>query len=146
MLHHYFITAFRQLVRNKFYTSITVVGLAFGLASVFLIAQYLKQELSYDRFHEDASTIYRIAWINTNSQTRTPHPMAQAMVQDFPEVENAVSLSPLWGPGLTRRIFSIHNPEKDARYDESNVLAVDSTFFKVFTFPLLIVTPRKINH
>ncbi len=144
MLHHYLITAFRQLVRNKFYTVITITGLALGIASVFLIAQYLKQELGYDLFHDGAENIYRVAWINTNPQTRTPHPMAQAMVQDFPEVESAVSLSPIWGPGLTRQIFTIRNPEKDVRYDESNVLAVDSTFFKVFTFPLLKGDPKTV--
>jgi putative ABC transport system permease protein len=137
MLRHYFITAFRQLVRNKFYTAITVPGLAFGIAVVFLIAQYLRQELSYDRFHEGSENIYRIAWIDTNPQTRTPHPLAQAMVLDFPEVESGVSLSPIWGPGLTRQIFTIRNPEKEDRYDESNVLAVDSTFFKVFSFEVL---------
>src|ERR1041385_2933598 len=137
MFKHYLTTALRNFVRNKFFTSITVTGLALGITSVFLIIQYLKTELSYDRFHKNADNIYRIAWINTNAQTRTPHPMAQAMVQDFPEVESAVSLSPLWGPGLTREIFSIRNPEKDVRYDESNVLAVDSTFFKVFSFQLL---------
>lgn len=137
MITHYLTTAFRNFIRNKFYTTITVVGLAFGITSVFLIIQYLKSELSYDRFHEGAENIYRVAWINTNPQTRTPHPMAQAMVQDFPEVESAVSLSPLWGPGLTKEIFSIRNPEKDQRYDESGVLAVDSTFFNVFSFPLI---------
>jgi putative ABC transport system permease protein len=123
---------------------ITIASLAIGIASVFFIVQYLKLELSYDRFHDGAENIYRVAWINTNPQTRTPHPMAQAMVQDFPEVESAVSLSPLWGPGLTRRVFSVHNPEKDVRYDESNVLAVDSTFFKVFTFPLLKGNPETV--
>ena len=144
MLRHYLVTAFRQLVRNKFYTGITVTGLAIGIACVFLIAQYLRQELSYDRFHDGAENIYRIAWINNNSQTRTPHPMAQAMVQDFAEVESAVSLSPLWGPGLTRAIFTIRNPEKDVRYDESNVLAVDSTFFKVFSFQVVKGDARSV--
>src|SRR5258706_1605596 len=142
MFRHYFITASRNLLHNRFYSVITISGLAVGIASVFFIVQYLKQELSYDRFHEGAENIYRIAWINSNPQTRTPHPMAQAMVQDFPEVENGVSLSPLWGPGLTKEIFSIRNPEKDVRYDESNVLAVDSTFFKVFNFPLLKGDPN----
>jgi len=137
MLKHYLITASRNLLRNRFYSVITITGLAIGIASVFFIVQYLKSELSYDRFHDGADNIYRIAWVNTNPQTRTPHPMAQAMVQDFPEVESAVSLSPLWGPGLTKQIFSIRNPEKDVRYDESNVLAVDSTFFKVFSFQVI---------
>jgi putative ABC transport system permease protein len=137
MFTHYLITAFRNFIRNKFYTTITVVGLAFGITSVFLIIQYLKSELSYDRFHPGAENIYRVAWFNTNPQTRTPHPMAQAMVQDFPEVQSAVSLSPLWGPGLTKKIFSIRNPETDQRFDESSVLAVDSSFFSVFSFPLI---------
>lgn len=137
MFKHFLVTAYRHLIRNRFYTAITIGGLAFGIASVFFITQYLKRELSYDRFHENAEEIYRIAWVNTNPQTRTPHPMAQAMVQDFPEVESAVSLSPIWGPGLTRRVFTIRNPDKDVRYDESNVIAADSTFFKVFSFPLI---------
>jgi putative ABC transport system permease protein len=144
MIRHYFLTALRNFERNKFYTTISVAGLAIGLASVFLIIQYLKQELSYDRFHINAENIYRIAWINTNAQTRTPHPMAQAMVQDFPEVESAVSITPLWGPGLTKEIFSIRNPEKDIRYDESNVLAVDSTFFSVFSFTLIKGDPKTV--
>ena len=144
MLHHYFTTALRNLVRNKFYSFITITGLAIGTASVFFIVQYLRLELSYDRFHDDAENIYRIAWINTNPQTRTPHPMAQAMVQDFPEVESAVSLSPLWGPGLTKQIFSVRNPEKDVRYDESNVLTADSTFFKVFSFQVIKGDPNTV--
>lgn len=144
MLQHYLITAFRNIIRNKFYSAITVGGLALGIASVFLIIQYLQSELSFDRFHQGAENIYRVAWFNQNPQTRTPHPMAQALVQDFPEVESAVSLTPLWGPGLTRRTFSIRNPEKDVRYDESNVLAADSTFFKVFSFPLIKGDPKTV--
>jgi putative ABC transport system permease protein len=65
------------------------------------------------------------------------------LVHDFPEVENAVSLSPLWGPGLTRETFSIHNPQKNIQYDETGVLAVDTTFFKVFSFPIVKGDPDK---
>jgi putative ABC transport system permease protein len=63
--------------------------------------------------------------------------MAQALAADFPEVEEAVSLSPLWAAGLTKEVFSIRNLEKDLKFDESNVLAVDTTFFDVFPFPIL---------
>lgn len=91
--------------------------------------QYLKLELSYDRFHQDAENIYRIAWININSQTRTPHPMANGsgFCRSRECGEFIATLGP---PGLTREIVSVRNPEKDVRYDESNVLAVDSTFLK----------------
>jgi len=137
MLTHYFSIAFRHLIKNRVYSTITIAGLAVGLASVFLIVQYLQQELSYDRFHDGAENIYRITWEDETPQTRTPHPMAQAMVRDFPEVESAVSLTPIWGPGLIRQTFSVRNLEKDIKYDESNVIAVDTTFFNVFTFPLI---------
>jgi putative ABC transport system permease protein len=45
---------------------------------------------------------------------------------------------------LTRETFSFHNPENDARFDESNVMAVDTTFFDVFTFPLVKGNPKTV--
>jgi putative ABC transport system permease protein len=142
MVSNYLRVALRNLLKHKLLTLINVMGLALGLASVFLIAQYITFELSYDRFHESAENIYRVAWFSDNPQPRTPHPMAQAMVQDFPEVESAVSLSPLWGFGLTRETFSIKNIERNIKFDERNALAVDSTFFQVFTFPLIKGNPK----
>ncbi len=137
MIRNYLLVALRNLRKTPFLTAISVVGLSLGIACVFLIAQYLAFELSYDRFHESAENIYRVEWFNENPQPRTPHPMAQALVADFPEVENAVTISPLWGYGLTREVFSVRNLDNDVWYDERNVMAVDSTFFKVFTFPLV---------
>lgn len=144
MWKNYFQVAIRNLGRNKLYSAITILSLAVGLGCVSLILQYLSHELSYDRFHEGSENIYRIAWEDENPQTRTPHPMAQALVQDFPEVESAVSMTSLWGFGLTKETFSFHNLENDARFDESNGLAVDTTFFQVFSFPLLKGDPQDV--
>ncbi len=135
MFKNYLKIALRNLRRHKVYSVINLAGLAIGMTCCFLILLYVKDELSYDRFHANADRIYRIAWLNEHPQTRTPHPMAQAMTQDFPEVENAVSLSPLWGAGLTRRTFSMRYGDK--RFDEQNVLSVDTAFFKIFSFPFL---------
>lgn len=144
MFLNYLKIAVRSLFKNKAYAIVNIAGLALGLACVCLLIQYLKQELSYDRFHMNAENIYRIAWDDENPQTRTPHPMAQAMVADFPEVESAVSLTPLWGVGLIRETFSFRNPEKDVRFDEKNILAVDTTFFDVFTFPMVYGEGKQI--
>jgi len=144
MLHNYFKTALRSLLKNKTYSLINISGLALGITCVFLIMQYLQREFAYDQFHEGAENVYRVVWENENPQTRTPHPLAQAMVHDFPEVENAVSLSPIWGPGLTKETISFRNIEKDIQYDETNILAVDTTFFKVFSFPLVKGNPDKV--
>lgn len=144
MLYNYFNIAVRNLLRNMTHTLINIFGLGLGIASVFLIALYIDGELSYDKFHEGAENIYRISWEDDNPQTRTPHPMAQALAQDFPEVESAVSLSPLWAAGLTRETHSLRNPDNDKWYDESSIIGVDTTFFKVFTFPLIKGDPEKV--
>lgn len=143
MFKNYLKIAFRSLVKNKLHTGINVSGLALGIASVFLITAYVIYELGYDRYYEEHENLYRIIWEDSNPQTRTPHPMAQSMVNDFDEVENAVSFSPLWGAGLTRRVFSFRNLEKDLRFDETNVLAVDTTFFDVFRFPVVRGNAKK---
>ncbi len=137
MLLNYFKIALRNLVKNKLHTIINVAGLALGIASVFLITIYIQYELCYDRHYDQYENLYRITWENENPQTRTPHPLAQALAEDFPEVESAVSLSPLWAAGLTREIFSVRNLEKNLRFDERNILAVDTTFFDVFRFPVV---------
>lgn len=137
MFLNYLTTAYRTLLKSKTHTLINVFGLAFGIACVFMISLYLQRELSYDRFHDKAENLYRVTWEDANPQTRTPHPMAQAMKMEFPEVESAVSLTPLYASGLTRETHSFRNPKSDTRYDEKNILAVDTTFFDVFTFPLV---------
>lgn len=137
MLANYITIAFRSLLKSKVHTFINVFGLAFGMACVFLILLYLQRELSFDRFHEKAENLYRITWENDNPQTRTPHPLAQALKSEFPEVESAVSITPLYTAGLTRETHSLRNPENDIRFDEKNALAVDTTFFDVFSFKLV---------
>lgn len=142
MLANYVITAIRSLLKNKTHTVINALGLAFGIACVFMITLYLQKELSYDRFHTQPENLYRVTWADANPQTRTPHPMAQALKTDFPEVESAVSLTPLYAAGLTRETHSFRNPKNDRRYDEKNILAVDTTFFDVFSFPLVKGNPK----
>lgn len=137
MLVAYFKVAFRNLLNNKLHTVINMAGLALGIASVFFMAIYVRYEWGYDKYLDGYEDVYRVAWVNENPQTRTPHPMAQAMKEEFPEVESAVSLSPLWAAGLTREVFAFRNLEKNLKFDEANVLAVDSTFFDVFPFPVV---------
>lgn len=144
MIANYINIAIRNLLKSRAHTFINVFGLAFGIACVFLIILFLRGELSYDRFHYKAENLYRITWEDNNPQTRTPHPMAQAMKRDFPEVESAVSLTPLYAAGLTRETHSFHNPKSDQRYDEKNILAVDTTFFDVFSFPLVKGNPKTV--
>src|SRR5688572_20307896 len=101
MLINYLKIALRNLLKNKLHTIINVAGLALVIGSGLLITIYVRYELGYDRYYDEHENLYRITWENENPQTRTPRPMAQALAEDFPEVESAVSLSPLWAAGLT---------------------------------------------
>ena len=60
MLHNYFKIAFRNLRKNKVYSLINIFGLALGLTAAMLILLYVKDEVSYDRFHSNTPNIYRV--------------------------------------------------------------------------------------
>ena len=60
MFRNYFKTAFRNLVKNKFYTTINILGLAFGLATCLLILLYVIDERNFDHYNENAKRIYRV--------------------------------------------------------------------------------------
>ncbi|MBU8892562.1 MAG: ABC transporter permease [Bacteroidales bacterium] len=140
MLKNYIIIAIRNAIRNKAFSLINILGLSIGIACSLYITYWVRDELSFDKFHDKSEQIYRVYWKSDNPQTRTPHPMAQALVSDYPEIENAVSLSPLWGPGLTIPTISVKYEDK--RFDETGFYSADSTFFKVFSFKLLKGNPN----
>ncbi|PLX19234.1 MAG: hypothetical protein C0597_05505 [Marinilabiliales bacterium] len=140
MIKNYLIIAFRNALRNKAFSLINILGLSIGIACSLYITYWVRDELSFDQFHNHSERIYRIYWESDNPQTRTPHPMAQALVSDFPEIENAVSISPIWGPGLT--IPTITVKYKDKKFDETGFFSADSTFFDVFSFKLLKGNPK----
>lgn len=133
--------AFRNILRNQQYNLINLLGLSVGIMSFLYIFLWVKDELSYDRFYEKSDRIYRIDWYSDNPQTRTPHPMTYTMVNDFPEVENAVSLTPVWGAGLTQPDRMVKYGE--VQFEENGIYAADTTFFKVFSFPLISGNPEQ---
>src|SRR4030042_2734828 len=87
----------RNLVRQFGYTLINVLGLAVGLASSIFIFLYVINELTYDRFHEKADSIYRIGVKgqmpgNELNQAVTAAPMMEALLNDCPEVEQVTRI------------------------------------------------------
>lgn len=142
MYKSYFKFAMRHMWRQKMHTSFNLIGLVLAFVVCSFIFLHLRSELSYDSFHEHSEDIYRVAWMNENPQTRTPHPMAQAMVSDFPEVQAAVSISPIYGPGLTRQTIQITNEINNISLEEPDGFFADSTFFDVFSFKFLEGNPK----
>ncbi|MEQ8906522.1 ABC transporter permease [Ekhidna sp.] len=129
---------FRSLRRNKLFSSINILGLTVGFFSSILIYLYVQNELSYDTFHEKGDQIYRInqtfIWgeDNPNQFSSTGPGVGYAINQEIPEAKEVVRIHT---PELMPIRFKDGDEEKF--FNKEYVLAADSNFFEVFTFPLL---------
>ncbi|MCY3555572.1 MAG: ABC transporter permease [Gemmatimonadetes bacterium] len=126
MLKSYITIAIRHMAREKGYTAINVLGLAVGMICAMLIFLYVSFELSYDRYHEKADRLYRVA---VNNDARTPPALASALQGDFPEISGFVRLLPTTGTWIMKHEENI--------YYENRVYWADSALLELFTFPLI---------
>jgi len=127
MFENYLKTAFRNLARNKIYSFINISGLSLGLACAMLIMLYVKDEVSFDRFHKNVHNIYRI--VSKTSQQK----MGWTGVLQGPRFTQNV-------PGI-KSFVRVQGGREDIKkgtgVQSQYFLNVDSCFFSVFTFPLL---------
>ncbi|RZK45581.1 MAG: ABC transporter permease, partial [Pedobacter sp.] len=89
--------AFRNITRNKLYAAINIGGLTLSLVAVFFMALYIKDELSFDRFHTNAGNIYRIADDKqtpgvTIRSAQSAAPVGPALKAEYPVVKDYVRL------------------------------------------------------
>ncbi|MBV6644813.1 MAG: ABC transporter permease [Cyclobacteriaceae bacterium] len=142
MIKNYLVVAFRNLRKHKFYSVINILGLSIGLTCFVLIALYVKDELSYDRFHTDIEDIYRLDFSGSINSSEFITALASApagptLPTEYPEVIDATRLRGT-GNWLVRR------KEKDITFKEEEVVFADSNFFKFFTFDLLKGDPETV--
>ncbi|ELR72876.1 hypothetical protein C900_00837 [Fulvivirga imtechensis AK7] len=140
MLKNYIKFAIRFLSRHKLYTLINLLGLTLGLASCLLIVSYVRQEMSFDNFHEHSGDIYRVN-LMSKGQTEVRRasaispPMGPALVDEIPEIMTSVRL---------RHADNVLVRIGEERFYEDHIFYVDSTFFDVFSFPLLAGDPTSV--
>lgn len=147
MLHHFFQIAWRQLLKRKFYSLINITGLAIGMLCCIVITLYVKHELSYDKYHANRDRIYRVVQtfrdIQPGARATAPlpqdyqvwgcAPLGPALQADFPEIEKVVRfMSPL----------SVLMQRGDKRFQQDNLLFMDSTAFDVFSWKMLQGNPH----
>ena len=140
LIGSYFKIAWRNIRRSKLYSSINIFGLALGLACCMLIILYLKDEVSYDRFHQNAQNIFRVTVERMGPDGKLqgtdgitgmmPGPTFKAAI---PEIKDYVRLQ---GERLSVKVGT-NVFEQEASY-------VDENFFKVFSFPLKAGDPAEV--
>jgi putative ABC transport system permease protein len=140
MIKNYFKVAIRNIFKHKAFSFINITGLAIGIACSVLILLFVTHELSYDRFHEKADRIHRIAVRasigNTKiRQTYSSSETFRKLLLDFPEIEAGVKFF---------RLGEVPVISGERTFFESRFYAVDNTFFDIFTVPLIHGNPESV--
>ena len=138
MLKMYLKIAWRNLAKNKLYSLINIGGLTIGITSCILIGFYIANELSYDRFHKNADRLVRATTEYTINGAKTQVGTTGSMVGPrlaaaLPQVESYVRLRSF-------EPYVLRYGEKS--FVEKRFVFADSTFFKIFTFPLIEGDPK----
>ncbi|WP_208394765.1 ABC transporter permease [Mucilaginibacter gilvus] len=133
MLRNYFKIAWRNLTKHKAFSFINIFGLAVGIAAFWLIALYVTDELSYDRYNTKADRIVRVVQHGTWDGggfdfAVTSAPYAGALKSDFPQVEQTARIDREGGGKIT---------VGDKIIEEGNMVLADNAIFKIFSYQFL---------
>ena len=131
MIKNYLKTAWRNLMKNKMFSFINILGLTIGITVCMMIFLFIMNEFSVDRFHKKGKNIYRVMRGYDASKQAAPWlsgPYATALLNDFRgEIKRAVRVMP------SNDLISFGN----ASFNEKKVYLTDSDFFSLFSFPLM---------
>ena len=135
MIKNYLKTAFRNLLKQKMYAVINIVGLAVGIACCLLIILFVRDEMGYDTHFKRQGDIYRIYADIVFGEldgdvAPLPAPLAPTLMKEFPEVESAVRMRSR-GSFLIRKKGTVDN------FKEERIIFADHEVFEVFSIPLL---------
>ncbi|MBU1014528.1 MAG: ABC transporter permease [Bacteroidetes bacterium] len=129
MFYHYLKIACRSLIRNRYFTVLNIIGLSMGVAVIILILLWVQDELSYDNFHENRKEISRILMAKDDFEGPSMiYPLAGVIKEGIPEILNITQ---------TRFVDPLLINYNNKSFYENNVLATDSAFLQIFSFPLL---------
>jgi putative ABC transport system permease protein len=137
MIKNYLVIALRNILKRKLYSFINIFGLATGVAVCLVILKYVDFQLSYDKFHKNASSIHRvITTYYQNGENRgtgilTGFAIGPLLQTDIPEVKTYVRTHPMYGGAV---ISNNDTKGEPLRFQENNIQWADSTFFEVFTY------------
>ncbi|MFH0883425.1 MAG: FtsX-like permease family protein [bacterium] len=130
MLKNYLLTALRNLMRNRVYSLINIVGFALGLSVFLIISLVVIDDLSFDRFHVDSRNIYR--FLTQNVSTRNVNAITSgALTKEVMEaVPDVIATTRVFSFGQVNLTFfgAGENEQGIQRF----ILGADSNFFKVF--------------
>lgn len=137
MIRNYIKTAWRNLLRNKSYAAINIIGLAIGIASCMLIFLIIQFETSFDKFHSKKDHIYRVLTVFNNPDgvhpsSGTPLPIAEGLRIDFPQLKEVAAI--LRNDGSHYSIGNSSKGEAIKKFKENDAYYAEPQFFNIFDF------------
>lgn len=134
--------SYRNLLKNKVYAAINILGLSVGIASVMLIAIYVNYETSYDKFFEDSERIHRVALervypgrVKTFGTSSIM--LAPTLNENYPQVEKATRLHRLF----FNNELNVTIEDNNESFIETRFMFADSSFFQVFSHEFISGNP-----
>ncbi len=132
MLKNYIIVATRSLARNKFFTTINVLGLAFGMSITILYLGFVTSLLKFDKFHENYDNIYRV--VSTVDRKTQVNDLASAPPEILDVLKNQYSIS---GKTVKFNNWISGDADYENKVIPLNGFYTEPSFFEVFSFHLL---------
>ena len=129
MVIHFFKLGFRNLIKNKSNTLISVLSLSLGIGILLVISIFANNELSVDNFHKNSSRIFKVSYGNSSG---TPGPLSDLLENNFPEIQHATHIE-------THQLFAL-SPLLSYNSDLIEIekyYAANADFFTVFDFQVL---------
>jgi putative ABC transport system permease protein len=152
--------ALRNILRNKLYAGINIIGLGVASAFCILVYLYVKNERSFDNFNHDQDQLFRLEQTNTfespadkkpsknffsflmkdaeqKNMIQTPTSMGPDLKRNFPEIENAVRFAPMGDE-------TVKVGNQSFKEGDRNLTYADADFFQVFNYPLVVGDPATV--
>src|SRR6201992_660237 len=147
MISNYIKIAWRNLMKNKFFSFINIFGLSVGMACCMLIALYLNYETSYDSYQKNAGNLYQIGTsfvLKGQKDSPAPFtspPVAAAMKREYPEVADVTRLFGLLGDEKLLVQYAPANADKKSFLEKGGFLA-DPSFLRLFSYNFIEGNPQ----
>lgn len=139
MFKNFVSVTFRNLVRQKAFSIITILGFSIGLAIFILISSQVIIDLTYDTFHEDINNLYRVTTREDSEGDNqivygiTSGPLVKSLKEDFPEVSHSVRITSM-GSSFTKEVGNDEVPPEEIG---AFLIGADPDFFEMFNFPIV---------
>lgn len=144
MFYNYFKVALRSILRSKLTAFINIFGLSLAMTCCLLIFLFIKDEVSYDKYHEHSDKIYRVTRnflspdgsVNLHLGHIAP-PFGPLLKNDFPDMKEVARVL------QNNILFTLEeNGEIKLSFEESRTYIAEQSIFNIFTIPLINGNPE----